>query len=275
MARLKMLALAASFSVSAFCFLPLTHAADADKFEIVGLKLGMTPEQALTVLRAHKVKEESISVSRLSYRYDDGLKSYSTEEFTHVISAEVNEQVNGVRRTDTFNLYFSPPPEGGKLVAMIRTIENRVDPVTTGQFRDALAGKYGEPTVKTGGILNWKFGGGTKNCVSSSPNGVGIKIPHPTYRKNESILDLVLIRAGNQYTLDRFRTPRVTSLEDCASMLEYSIGSMDSKPATSVSAKMIDVKSWVKAELAASKWVDNLRQAAIKKREGAGNKPPL
>ena len=276
MLQLKTRALAAIVSATACCLAPLTHAADAGKFDVAGLTLGMSPEDALKALRVHGVNEQSISESRLAFRYSDGLKhDHSTADFTHMIVAHVDGFVDGKRRTDTFNLFFSPPPEGGKLVAVRRTIDNRVDPVTNGQFRAAVLEKYGAPTVQTSANINWQFGGGSRNCLNTSPNGIGIPIPDAGSRNGKSILDMVYARKGVQYDFSRFQTPRVASLDDCASMLQYNISPGDAQPATRVSAEMIDVKNWVNAELAAKTWVEGLRQKAVKQREGSGNKPAL
>jgi len=267
-----MLAVAVGLCISAVLAPHSSGAADDDRFDIVGLRLGMTPEEALTALRAHGVNEESIDESRLVYNYSDGLKhDYSTEDFIYTIVGHVDDRIDGKRRTDTFKLYFSPPPEGGKLMAVQRTIENNVNPVTNAQFREAVIGKYGEPALKDSVLAHWKFGGGTENCFSSIPNGIGFGMPG----KDASILSSVFTRSNNQYMLDRFQNPRVTSLDDCASMLEYQIGAVDNMPATTVNARMIDVKAWVKAELAANEWVEGLRQKAIRERESQGAKPAL
>ncbi|HUH36796.1 MAG TPA: hypothetical protein VL027_02510 [Spongiibacteraceae bacterium] len=276
MPRLNQVILAAALIASTFAISSGSQAADNSRFDMVGLTLGMTPDAALAALRTHGVNEQSIDVSRLSYRYSDGLKhDYSTDDFIHKINAHVDEHVDGKRRTDTLNLYFSPPPKGGRLVAVRRTIENRVNPITTGQFRQAVLDKYGQPAADVSGVLNWKFGGGDRNCISNSPNGTGIPLPETSYRKSQSILDFVYHRSASQYDLNRFRAPRVSALEECASMLEYRIKAGDQYPATNVSAYLIDVRGWVNAELAAGAWVDGLRRDAVQRREGAGGKPAL
>ncbi|PLX66547.1 MAG: hypothetical protein C0607_22845 [Azoarcus sp.] len=275
MLQLKTVALAAIVSATACCLAPLTHAADAGKFDIAGITLGMSPEEALKALRAHGVNEQSISESRLSFGYSDGLSNHRTEDFTHMIVAHADGFVDGKRRTDTFNLFFSPPPKGGKLVAVRRTIENRVDPVTNGQFRAAVLEKYGAPTVQTPANINWQFDGGNRNCLNTSPNGIGIPIPDAGSRNGKSILDMVYARKGGQHDYSRFQTPRVVSLDDCASMLQYNISPGETKPATRVSAEMIDVKNWFNAELATKTWIEGLRQKAVKQREGSSNKPVL
>lgn len=272
----RKLALATGIYVTALFAAHPALATDEDRFNIVGLKLGMSPEQAMQILRAHGVKESTIDETRQSYSYSDGIKhDYRTEDFLFRVAAMKDEITNNRRSSDTFNLYFSPPPEGGQLVAVQRTIENRIDPVTNGQFRQAVIGKYGEPTDSTPGNLNWKFGSGTKNCVSGSVNGIGISVPTPRPGRSESILGIVYRKSGSQVQLNQFKNSRINSLEECASMLEYSIMNMDDRPATTVRASMIDVQSWVKAELAASEQVETLRRAAIEKRESKGSKPAL
>jgi hypothetical protein len=265
------------FALSAFAA-AATAAADDAGFDIVGLKLGMTPEEVRQALVAYGVPPEQIQEARMSYVYSDGLKhDYSTEDFLVTLMGGKLERVNGARREDSLLIYFSPPPQGGRLVGIERLLQNRVDPVTKGELREALIGKYGPATAEAGGVMHWRIGGAA-NCLSSSPNGIGVRLPEPTGRNRKSILEMVYQQPGGQLRLDLFQDRRVKSLEECGSMLEYHGPSGDytaGQPATRVSATMIDVQAWVAAELAANEYVEALRQEAIKKREGQGNKPAL
>lgn len=251
--------------------------AAAEKFDVVGLTLGMTTEEALQALRDFGVAEESISETRVSFSYSDGIRNdYRTKEFLHRVSAGKKPIIDGMKRhEDGIVLYFSPPPEGGRLVGVQRTVSNRIDPVTVGQFRDAVFDKYGEPTSTGSGIYNWKFGGGDKNCLSPNLDGTGVALPAEGPNKNKSILDVVYRKTSGSYRLDLFRVSRVKNLEECAQMLEFTLPGKDNQPATRVTATMIDVQSWVRAELAAGEEVARLQKEAIEKREGKGKKPTL
>ena len=268
-------------SLAAFLIAALTGqavlAADNEKFDVAGFTLGMTPEQALQALREYGADDASISETQSSYSYSDGLNhDYRTEAFVSRISAAKTRRFeNGREHTDSVNLYFSPPPEGGRLVGLERLVRNRIDPVTNGEFRDAIIDKYGEPTAAnaSASMVNWKFGGGDKNCLSTGLDGVGVQLPD--VRKNKNILDVVYRRTGGSYRLDLFRVSAVKNLEECANMLEFRLGSNGSRPADDVSTLMIDVQSWVRAELAAGEELEKLRQAAIEKRQGKGKKPAL
>ncbi len=248
-------------------------AADNEKFDIVGLTLGMTAEEAVQALREYGVDPQSISETRMAYHYSDGVNhDFKTEDFLHSVTAGKSEVVsNGKRQSDSLILTFSPPPAGGRLVGVQRLIKNEIDPITAKEFRAAVIGKYGEPQATSFAAMNWKFGGGTQNCVSNDTKGMGIRMPG----RNKSILDLVHPNPGTGYRLDRFIVARVKSLDQCANMLEYTIAAQGDMPATSITAMMIDVQSWVKAELAAGEEVEKLRKAAVEKRVGGGKKPAL
>ena len=152
-----------------------------------------------------------------------------------------------------------------------------VDPITGGQFRQALVDKYGATSAATAGILHWRYGGGDMNCLTTNPNGVNVSLPSTDVRQKKGILDMVYRKAGGgKYKLDLFLHSRVKNLAQCASMLEYRLGThSDNQPASRVEATMIDVQSWVKAELAANERVDKLRSEAVEKRMGKGSKPKL
>lgn len=249
--------IAATFATAFLTGLSAPVAAnDNSKFDIVGLQLGMTPEQAVQALKAHGVSEPSIQRSRMSYGYSDGIKhDFKSDDFLVRMTAGKQDQVNGKRRSDSFTLQFSPPPAGGRLVGVRRHVANAVDPITNGQFRQALLDKYGEPSGRVSSLYNWKFGGGTMNCLSGS-----VQVPSPGTRNGHSILDAVYMKSGSSYRIGVFNNSRVKNLEQCANMLEYQVSGGDDRPATGVGAQMIDVKSWVEAELAANAQVDQLRR---------------
>lgn len=248
-----------SLSVTAF------SAGTVDQFDIVGIKLGMTPEEASQALQAHGVKKSAIEETRQVFSYSDGLNPQKTEGFIFSMSGGLSETVDGKRKFDSITLYFSPPPKGGRVIAIQRVIENKVNPVTRGQFREALIQKYGPAENDSASTPEWLFGTGTKACRSYSP---------PSEFK-KGIVREVYVTSGSKIFLDRFRKPQVNALEECANQLRYQIGAPADRPAMRVTAFMADIQSWVGDEMAANEWVSGLAAEAAAKREGAGEGPAL
>ncbi|HBN88105.1 hypothetical protein [Rheinheimera aquimaris] len=268
----------AVFAICVFVILTTTTAIAADsgsKYDVVGITLGMTVEDAKQKLRDFGIEEQSIYETRMSYSYSDGVNhNFKTDDFVYrIIGANEARYKDGKQYSDSITLYFSPPPEGGRLVGLQRLMLNGIDPVTGGQFKQAVIDKYGEPTAANSNTLNWKFGSGNKNCLSASQDGTGVALPDSI--KNKSILDMVFVKRSGQYRLDLFRVSRVKNLDECANMLEFKLTATDTKPANSVTTTMIDIPSWVQAELAAGAEVERLRKAAVEKREGKGKVPAL
>ena len=253
-----------------------TMAADSgSKYDVIGITLGMTVEDAKQKLRDFGIEEQSIYETRMSYSYSDGINhNFKTDDFVYrIIGANKALYKDGKQHSDSITLYFSPPPEGGRLVGLQRLMLNGIDPVTGGQFKQAVIDKYGEPTTANSNTLNWKFGSGNKNCLSASQDGTGVALPDSS--KNKSILDMVFVKRSGQYRLDLFRVSRIKNIDECANMLEFKLTATDTKPANSVTTTMIDIPSWVSAELAAGAEVERLRKAAVEKREGKGKVPAL
>lgn len=268
----------AVFAICVSGILTTTSAMAADsgsKYDVIGITLGMTVEDAKQKLRDFGIEEQSIYETRMSYSYSDGINhNFKTDDFVYrIIGANKALYKDGKQHSDSITLYFSPPPEGGRLVGLQRLMLNGIDPVTGGQFKQAVIDKYGKPTTANSNTLNWKFGSGNNNCLSASQDGTGVALPDSS--KNKSILDMVFVKRSGQYRLDLFRVSRIKNLDECANMLEFKLTATDTKPANSVTTTMIDIPSWVSAELAAGAEVERLRKAAVEKREGKGKVPAL
>lgn len=239
-----------------------------DRFDIVGLRLGMTHAEVMRALTAHGVTPSNIHETVEAFGYSDGIKNdHRTEPFLARIDASTSTKVGSQRKGDALTIVFSPPPQGGRVVAVTRTISNRVDPPTSQQFAQALYEKYGQPyDANIGG--KWMFGAGSQNCI---PNGM----PRISGRDKQSILDVVFRKRAGRFDTSFFVNHQVKRLDDCANILEYRVGTLNDRPASQVTATMVDVQSWVKATLAADEWVNGLREQAVKQREGGASKPVL
>jgi hypothetical protein len=276
----RMLPLVTVLSFLAAVVCAPSRAAEDNKFDIVGLKLGMTYEQVKEALAGLDIPASDIQETRQSFGYSDGVKhNHRTDDFPYSISA--SKRVQGSQNNDSFKILFSPPPEGGSVVAISRYVTIETDPPTNGQYRDALYEKYGPPTVphKNVNVDQWLFAEGSMNCLDGSLNSqISLPIKSSRGRDTTFILEKVFYTSGSSILTDKFRNGRVKDLKECANILQYVINGFSlgsDKPFKTANAILIDVQSWVRSELAANAMVENLRQEAVKKREGLGTKPLL
>lgn len=220
-----------------------------DNFDILGFRLGMTPDEAEAVFRRLNPDIE-LKTDHGYYRYSDGLQNLQTETFLDKISGTI--RYDPATKT---NLYvaveFSPPPEGGKVVQIVRQDSNIANPVTLAEYKEALVAKYGAPATERYG-LQWHFPGARSLCSSSASGPV----------------------AGNLTTLaqGRDREQNLADPSRCASYLTFR---MTGDPVISVFARMVDVENAIRTQLAASAWVADLQAKAVAKREAEGRGPEL
>ncbi|PTN09712.1 hypothetical protein [Nitrosomonas aestuarii] len=232
----------------------------AQDFDVIGLKLGMTVEEVHKVLKDYDV-ESNIKEHRQYYNYSDGVEHFKTDDFVYYIDAIKRKENN-----DYLSIFFSPGPQGGRVVAVTRTLENKAQPPTRGQYLSALKKKYGQPTSEDISTVHWDFPAGKIQCLVGA---IGAYQPtHPSILKK--------IYSANVGSRDGiFHNSKVKSLSDCASYLTYSMPSGDNSPVTEARAIMVDVAGIANGELAANEWVDGLAEQARKAREAKGEMPDL
>jgi hypothetical protein len=257
--NLSILALGAMLAATSFAARAQDKAA---AFDIVGLRLGMTVDEAKAALLAHAA-DMNITEQRQRYAYSDGVNhGLRTEDFIYYLSGG-RKLVDGNQWGDEgFTLYFSPPPGVARVVAMTRNLHNVPNPVTGEQYRDALSKKYGAPTQAASHALRWNFPAGRVGCIAGSG----------TYPLTAQKGILRYVFEGG--VPSRFVVGQAKDLSDCASYLEYAV-SLGASPAKFVTATMVDVEATARAELAANAWVAGLKAAAVKARESKGQGPKL
>lgn len=235
--------------------------AHAQSFDIVGIELGMSVEEVHQALAAHGVDQANIRESRQYYNYSDGVKHFKTDAFVFFISAtKVDDS------SDSLSIFFSLGPPGGRVVAVMRSVENRTNPPTRRQYLEALKIKYGPPTSEDISTVQWDFPAGKIQCLVGGVGGY-----QPT---QPSILKEIY--GANVGTRDGvLHNQNAKSLSDCASYLTYAMPSGDDSAATTVTAVMVDVAGTADGELSANEWVAGLAEQARKIREAKGVKPDL
>lgn len=247
------------FLISMFCVhWTLAHAQDVD---VVGIRLGMNTEEVQNSLKAHGIDAKNIKVHRQKYRYSDGVKQFSTDDFVFYIDAFKQDG-----NSDSLSIFFSPNPKGGRVVAVTRTVENQTNPPTRRQYLEALKKKYGPPKSEDTSTVQWDFPGGKVQCLVG---GVG------AYRPTQPSI-LKKIYGANVGSRDGvLHNRKAKSLSDCASFLTYAMPSGNDSPATTVTAVMVDVAGTADGELSANEWVAGLEEQARKDREAKGAKPTI
>ena len=243
-------------------FVLFSHAASAQAFDIVGLKLGMSTTQVQEALKAYGVEPKDIRESRQYYRYTDGVEQFQTEAFVSYINAFRSRDGS----TDALGIFFSANPQNGGVVGVTREMENRTNPTTRRQYVEALRNKYGPPISEDISTVQWDFPPGKTQCIVG---GVGTYSP-----AQPSILKKIYgANIGSRNGV--LHTQTVKSLSDCASYLTYAMPSGDDSPVTRATAIMVDVAGTADGELSASEWLEGLAEQARKAREAKGAKPEL
>lgn len=236
----------------------LAHAQD---FDIVGIRLGMSVEEVYKALAAYDINENGIQEYLQHFNYSDGVEQFKTDDFVFYIDAFKSTDTN-----DSLSIFFSPGPQGGNVVAVVRTMENRTNPPTRRQFLDALKNKYGPLTSEDISTAQWNFPAGKIQCLVGA---VGAYQPtQPSILKK--------IYGANVGSRDGIlHNQQAKSLSDCASYLTYAMPSGDDSPVGMARAVMVDVAGTADGELSANEWVAGLAEQARKVRESKSAIPAL
>lgn len=239
--------------------------AASSELDIGGLRLGMSPDEARQALVAFGAAADKIQESRAKFWFMDGDNRHETPEFIDRMHGSNEVFKSGKRVSDSIELDFSPPPEGGRVVRITRTVVNFVDAPTVGNYRNALVEKYGPPDQKISGNPIWMRGPGKADCVTGA-KGKGA----------DAYVNAIYRRIQGRVSLEHLTNPRnIKGPDDCAIRLIYKLGSGDDLPAKRVTAELIDPGAWVKAQLAAMAVIDKQQTEAVKARDAGADKPKL
>lgn len=251
--------------VATLCFARVDlAAAQSTSFDIVGLTLGMSQDQALAALEAHDANLD-IVINESYFTYSDGVEQFETDSFV----ARIDARIPGASQPlPHFSLFITPPPQGARVWAVARREQITSAQPTQEQYAQALVQKYGAPAgVSRGGAaMSWDFPAGRQSCVRD-PRDEGYPAFRPG-RSNDSDL-MAILRAGQQGK----RVP--ADLSTCASQLYYLLGTVNGQVISSFEAYLVDVAAYAAAETAAGEHVDRLEADAKKRRESGSQVPRL
>ncbi len=121
----------------------------APNWDVVGVQLGMSEQQAVAAIKAHAPTAQ-VTMNSLKFSYNDGAKRQDTAAFTSGLIARISLTDQD---QETLELEFSAPPLEQRLISLRRTLTSYANPPALERMMDTLEQKYGKPaTVQTYGI---------------------------------------------------------------------------------------------------------------------------
>ncbi len=232
-----------------------------DNFDIVGLRLGMTEQQARDAIKAHNPQLQ-FKTKTLSYTYSDGVKQHQTAPALAEIEAVATHQ--GV--PEYITLRFSQPPKPARLVG-VRRVASLPNPPTHDQMVQATVQKYGPPAVnRPRDRLNHEtrliwIESGKPQCWRTSAKQVAVFTPA------SPVLD-----ALKQFAQRQKMGLAPPDLSQCGAIAQFAA---TGDPVSTFTVEMTDTGPWLDTLQATHAWVSGLEAEAKKTRVGAGTTPKL
>lgn len=228
-------------------------------FDIVGLRLGMTEQQARDALKAHD-PQLRLNTKTVSYTYSDGVKQHQTAPaLAEIVAASM-------QGTENITLLFSQPPQPARLVG-VRRVASLPNPPTHDQMVQATLQKYGPPAVnrprerlKPETRLIW-IEPGKPQCWRTSAKQVAVFTPA------SPVLDVL-----QQFAQRQKMGFAPADLSQCGAIAQF-VTATD--PVRSFTVEMTDTGPWLDTLKATNAWVSGLEAEAKRTRVGAGATPKL
>lgn len=270
------LLLAAVLSMSALLFAAPSQAAGAGTVDIVGLKVGMTIDEATRAIKAYNPDLQIQPPVRKVLQYRVGNETRKTEPFVSYLFA-----VSGKKQKDEIYVYFSYPPAEPRVVAIRRLHNNFDPPITRGNYLKALVEKYGQPDAaekekhvdesRRTDSYQWHLGDGKAQCAPYFAGGREVEgkfgslsIGH--FEKREVLRRITTTPGSFQ--------PIVPPVDPagCAALLTYTLGQ---DPLFSATGTLLDVHAAAQSERVLSEWIDELVRKGEAQGKGSTARPKL
>lgn len=113
----------------------------APDWDIVGIRLGMSPVQARAAMLAHLPNATVTDYTR-QFSYSDGVKEQQLPGFLGSITASENLYSS---TAETLEVMFSAPPMEQRVIRVIRTLAMHDDPLPMERAVAVVTQKYGKP----------------------------------------------------------------------------------------------------------------------------------
>ncbi len=234
-----------------------------DGFDIVGLRLGMTVEDARAAMLKHAPSMQ-VTDKTLHYTVHDGVKQHPTPTFLAEIVGVRSERL---AQTERITLYFSSPPQPQRLIGVHRLAE-LPNPATHEQLMDTVIGKYGPPDdSRTTGrprfpqsFLTWAEKGHPQCSRPSTKLKAGIDVP------------VLVLDALQKYAHAQRQGIAPADLSQCGAALRFEASG---EPVRQFVTRMTDTGNWLSTLQATAAWVSGLEADAKKARMAKGDSPKL
>ncbi len=149
----------------------------APDWDIVGIKLGMSEQQARAAIKAHSAQVQ-LDEREMKFTFNDGAKQQETTSFLATISARI-PGLAGTSDSERIQLEFSAPPQEQRVIRVRRELSSYANPPPLERMQDSLTQKYGKPLdSRTHGIgiksnvVSWAEAGKTI-CGQRAGQGIG------------------------------------------------------------------------------------------------------
>jgi hypothetical protein len=249
MALVRLLNVKKVVAILAFSLLS-AMAGEIRQVDIIGLRLGMSPDEVESILKAY---DKTLKIERryTTYEYSDGKQQLASPQVLSGIMATKNIYNPAIMASedDRWTLNFSADPKRPILISVNRDLSGWAKPTTRAAYEDALKKKYGEPTrTEKPDTMIWKLGGGRYRCASLFAQTIA----------SQPIQVLNDIRAGWD------------AAKDCEALLAYRVAT---DPSTTVMASLYDPAMIAEADRRLGEWLGKL-EADSKAKLTKGAPPP-
>jgi hypothetical protein len=262
--RLRLPSLASVAVAIALCAGSVPARAAPD-WDIVGIKLGMTEQQARAAIKARSAQAVARE-AMLKFTFSDGAKQQDTASFLARISASIPSAA-GSTDSESLELEFSPPPRDQRVIRVRRTMTLYKDPPALDRILGSLSQKYGKPRrFETLGIGEkiwhgaWSetgkalCGGDKRSFITVGQSPDRLKLFHQLQKEKLAPADL----------------------SQCGAQMQVNVRYREG--GSSVHAMEIEMRNYdyvLPALEATAKWLADQEAAARKARLGSGSTPKL
>jgi hypothetical protein len=237
----------------------------APDWDIVGIRLGMTEQEARAAIQAHS--EQAVSGDQmLKFTFSDGAKQQETPQFLATINVRIPGPPNTLD-TEGMTLEFSAPPLEQRVIGVRRALSTYKNPPPLDRMHASLTQKYGQPLRDTTGGLGMKI----RNLSWAEPGKAqcgGERFFFPGAKQSPSDL-----RKFYQYQQQQLAP---ADLSQCGAQMRVTMQYPEG--GASVNTLVIEMNDYgyiLPALEATAKWLADLEAEARRVRLGSGEVPRL
>lgn len=250
-----------------------TQGVSADKLDITGIKLGMTEPEVTRAIKAFDPDAQLVNKRMAHYPYSDGVTGFQTPAFLDELEFRAGDS--------RFRVWFASPPAEPRVYAIHRYSRGNKTPPTRQQFTDALTTKYGPAQIhylpNTGtSVVQWTEQG-KPVCAVSTNAGIAVDGGNETLLPPRAVEALEGMGRSQHPNLRRTMGASV-DVARCGTVLRYTWGGPANDAAFPISefyVWLVDQGGMIAKDRQSAQWVEQLRAAAVHRRQGQGVTPKL